>query len=362
MNKVVIISAAPSPYRIDFFNYLIDNYDEYSITIIYTTKNNRSWKIEDDDLRNTIILRSILIKYKVKYDKRIVSISYGITKILKDINPDIVIGSEYNITVQKALSWAKIHKIKFISWTDGTIVTERNMSKWRLAIRKIIIKNANTYLASSTKSKELQINYGAKATKIFISYLTVDIEKYSIEHCDKYTNTIICVGSLIKRKGVDLLLNALSCVEEEYTLHIVGDGIEKTNLKKLAVNLGIDYKVKFHGYLQQKELSILYSKSSIFILPSREDCYGLVTLEAMCASLPVISSKFADSAYDLIDQERNGFIIDPYNKEEFGKTITALLKAPDVMYKMGQASKIMTQKFHFAYTSLEFIRAINSNY
>lgn len=64
---------------------------------------------------------------------------------------------------------------------------------------------------------------------------------------------------------------------------------------------------------------------NILILPIREDGYSLAILEAMCASLPVIVSKYADGVYDLIEEGKDGMIVDTYDVEKFADSIERAL-------------------------------------
>jgi len=201
---------------------------------------------------------------------------------------------------------------------------------------------------------ELSVN------KIFLSYLTVDLVKYQISRINTKCNEILYVGSLIKRKGIDLLLNALSKVEMPYHLSIIGNGIEKENLIKLASKYDIIDKVSFWGFLEGDDLRKKYAESTVFVLPTREDCYGLVVLEAMCASLPIVCSKYADGVYDLIDDGKNGFIIDPYNEIEFSEAITTILKDKLLAQEFSNESSEKLSQFSFKEVAKEIIKALDS--
>ena len=89
-----------------------------------------------------------------------------------------------------------------MSWTDGTLFSERNINRLQKALRKYVIRSAAAYIASSTKSKEAQQFYGADSDKIRISYLTVDVDRYRQERCRTQERRLLCVGSLIERKGM----------------------------------------------------------------------------------------------------------------------------------------------------------------
>ena len=357
---IVIISNIPAPYRVDFFDYLRKNYTDYRFTILYSSKNedNRSWEIDTEKMQNSIFLESKTIKIKKKLDIRYVHIPWGVEKTLKELAPDVVVGSEYNPTILLALHYCKHHKIPFVSWTDGTLFSERNFGKVQLWSRKHVIKQADSYIASSTKSKEAQIYYGAPEEKCHISFLTVDFDEYTQKPQGKSTGKILCVGSLIERKGVDLLLNALAEVQADYELYLAGTGSEKTTLEAQAKELKIADKVHFLGQLNRMELLEQYKSSDLFILPTREDCFALVILEAMCSGLPIICSRYADGAYDLIEEGKNGFIIDPYDKKIFAATIERVLRDEKLQKTMQKQSEQILEQFRFENVSKGYMAAI----
>ena len=358
--RIVIITNIPAPYRVDFFDYLQKHYQEYKFTIVYSSHNedNRSWEIEQEKMQNSIFLESKTIKIKKKMDMRYVHIPWGVGKLLKELDPDVVVGSEYNPTILLALHYCKRHKMPFVSWTDGTLFSERNFGKVQLWSRKHVIRRADSYIASSSKAKEAQVYYGALEEKCHISYLTVDVDQYVQKPQGKGNGKILCVGSLIERKGIDLLLKALSELREPYDLFIAGTGEEKESLEKLAQELKIDDKIHFLGHLNRAELLKHYADSDLFVLPTREDCFALVILEAMCSGLPIICSKYADGAYDLLENEKNGFVIDPYDTKKFRECIQRILKDKEIQKNMRKESEKIIEKFRFENVSKVYMEAI----
>ena len=362
MKRVAIITNIPAPYRVDFFDYLQKNYDGYEFTIIYSSRNedNRSWDIEKEKMKNSVFLESKTLKIKKRYDNYYLHIPVGVCKVLNKIKPDVVVGSEYNPTVLQALYYCKSKKVPYVSWTDGTLFSERNRNFVQKFLRKFVVSKADTFIASSTKSKEAQIFYGADEKKCHISYLTVDVEKYIQMPQGKGTGKILCVGSLIERKGVDLLLHALAKVKSDYSLYLAGDGEEKAALKTLAEELKISEKVHFLGQLNRAELLTHYANSDLFVFPTREDCFALVILEAMCSGLPIICSKYADGAYDLIEKGVNGLIADPYDTEKFAASIDEVLSDENLRNKMQMESGKVLHRFRFENVAKEYMAAIES--
>ena len=144
-------------------------------------------------MRNSVFLESKTIKIKKRYDNYYLHIPTGVSKTLDKIKPDVVVGSEYNPTIIQALYYCRRKNIPFVSWTDGTLFSERNRNFVQKFLRRHVISKAEAYIASSTKSKEAQIYYGADEKKCHVSYLAVDVEKYISTH---YYDTNLNVTSI----------------------------------------------------------------------------------------------------------------------------------------------------------------------
>lgn len=362
MKKVVIITNIPSPYRVDFFYYLQEHVKKYEFHIVYSSVRNtsREWHADESRIQNSTYLKSHNIKIKKRYDEHDIYIPYGVGKTLSELKPDVVVAMEYNPTILMAMHWCRTHKVPYISWTDGTQFSERNIGKIQKLSRKYIFKRANAFIASSTAARENQIAHGANPDCCFISYLTVDLEKYIREKTDYSNRRMICVGGLIVRKGLDLLLNAMQYTDESITLAIVGNGGERKRLEQQVAELHLENRVFFKGFLEGEELYRCYSESAAFVLPTREDCFGLVTLEAMCAHLPVISSIYADGARDLIEDGVTGKIVDPYDEKEFARVINETLMNPQMLKEMGDAGFDRINHFSFENVAHGYIAAIDS--
>lgn len=104
------------------------------------------------------------------------------------------------------------------------------------------------------------------------------------------------------------------------------------------------------------ELLKEYENASLFVLPTREDCFGLVLVEALAMGTPVIASKYADGAYDTIEDYKNGIIVDPYDEIKFGKTIESVLNGNVCLN--GDDRNIL-DKFKFENTIQGYVNAIN---
>lgn len=408
--KIAILTNAPSPYRVDFFEYLSRVYsNEHDFSVIFSSSNEdigRAWGELENEAGERVTQKYVLrpsyyfldsrtLKKEGRFDTRTLTLSSGLWKLLRIIRPDVMVIAEYNPSAILASIYCRLEGIPFVSWTDGTVFSERNIGLAQKLVRKFMIASATAYLASSTRAKENQIMLGAKEEKIFTSFLTVDIEKYLVPESevegdfsvpeleekkgfsgveaensaetvsgnlsgyrsnDKKTR-LISVGSLIERKGMDLLLREMTYLSEGYELIIVGDGLLKEELIKQAEVLGLKDRVRFVGFLDREALCQEYKASDIFVLLTREDCFGLVILEAMCAGLPTVVSKYADGAVDLIEDGVSGFIVD-IDRE--GASAEAIQKVAEkkTCEKMSKAAYEKTKDFAFEKVEFGFMEAV----
>ena len=328
-SRVVMLNNIPSPYSVDLFSCLQETYTEYELYFIFTNTNedNRNWKLEEGKLKNVIFLKSKVLKLKTAYDHRYIHFPENIKKELDRIDPAVVIAKEYNPSALKSLSWCKKHHRKYVHVTEGTLNSERNLNFIQKYSRKKIITNADYCLGASTKSKEKLLYWGANESKTDIAYLTFDLSAYKEIKPEPVPGRLLYVGSLVERKGLDLLIKALPYAPSVKELRIVGDGTseEKEQLLKLAEEYGVEDKIVLLGYKQGDDLLNEYRHAKAFVLPAREDCFGLVLLEAMVSKVPIIASKYADGAYDIVIPNENGKIEDPYVANHFGDAIERVM-------------------------------------
>jgi glycosyltransferase involved in cell wall biosynthesis len=122
-------------------------------------------------------------------------------------------------------------------------------------------------------------------------------------------------GALIHRKGVDLLASAFCKLADEFPnirLNLIGEGELRPNLEQQLIKY--QERVTFLGFQSWDKLPSYYQQADILCVPSRYDGWALVVPEGLSAGLPVISTNRTGAALDLIDNEKNGWLI-PSNCE-----------------------------------------------
>lgn len=125
---------------------------------------------------------------------------------------------------------------------------------------------------------------------------------------------IIFAGRLLSHKNVDILLKAIAILKKdspEITAFIVGEGPEKDNLQKLSAKLGLEKNVTFLGFLEDyNDLYQIMSGSSIFVLPSTREGFGIAALEANACGIPIIAIDHEHNATkDIIKNGETGMLV-----------------------------------------------------
>ena len=323
----------PSPYSVDLFRTLQKNYPEIDFHVIFTnaSEGNRNWKGDVSSLANVTVLKSKVIRLKTGNDQRYIHFPGNIAKELERISPAAVFAKEYNPSALSSLAWCRRNKRKYIHVTEGTLLTEQHLNPVQLLARRWIISSSDYCIASGSKAKEKLRYWKCPEERIAVSYLTFDHTALKAIKRQPCPGRILYVGSLAVRKGVDLLLQSLPYLKEDWNLHIVGSGSEKerSDLMETAKRLSISDRITWCGYLEGDALYRQYAEASVFALATREDCFGLVLLEAAFKGVPIVSSIYADGAYDIIEQGKTGLLADPYHPREFADAIAGILRSPE---------------------------------
>lgn len=156
---------------------------------------------------------------------------------------------------------------------------------------------------------------------------------------------IISVGRLHKDKKIDELIEIVSIVNNYKTFYIIGDGDEYNNLSRQISNLKLNEKIKLIGYLKPEEISKYYQKSSVFIMASKSEGLPMVLLESMSYGVPCIAFETESGVSDIIDNNKNGYIIKNRNKQEFAYKIESLLDDKKKIKEFSNNSIIKSKQF-----------------
>lgn len=150
--------------------------------------------------------------------------------------------------------------------------------------------------------------------------------------------TVLAVGRLSHQKGYDMLLEAWKQVTKvcpDWKLKIVGgDGDEKVHLQQLVKLSHLESTVEMPGATSCVVQE--YLDSSIFVMSSRYEGLPMVLLEAAACGLPLVSFDCPCGPAEVIQNGRNGLLVEMGNINELANAIVMLIRNPNVRVKMGQ--------------------------
>lgn len=133
---------------------------------------------------------------------------------------------------------------------------------------------------------------------------------------------ILYVGRLVRHKRVDLLIGAFAVLIRRFPgarLKIIGTGYHEGELKGQVRRLGLGGVVEFAGQVEQGVLEGAYRESAVFVLPSEQEGFGMVVLEAMAQGLPVMAARGSRSAVqEIVQSGENGLLFEDVRGLEEG--------------------------------------------
>lgn len=151
--------------------------------------------------------------------------------------------------------------------------------------------------------------------------------------------SFICSGRLVNHKGVDLAIRAVAQTEAPVRLTICGDGPERSNLERLAEELGVSGRVQFLGWLERQDLLDKLRAHRGYLFPSLAEANGIVMQEAMMAGIPVITLRWGGPRH-LADDE-SAVYVEPTDEKT---VVEGLARAMDRLAVDGELADDLSAK------------------
>lgn len=158
---------------------------------------------------------------------------------------------------------------------------------------------------------------------------------------------VACLGRMVHKKGIDLLLDALPSVAQrvpDVGLVVGGQGPSEPELKQRVHDLGLADRVHFTGLLDRAGVSWVMQNAEVLVMPSRIEPFGIVALEAWRAGCPVIVSSVG-GAPEFVRNGIDGLVVDPTNPAMLGDALHALLSDASMRRRMSRQSQERVMDF-----------------
>jgi len=168
----------------------------------------------------------------------------------------------------------------------------------------------------------------------------------------------------VERKGVDYLIKALKYVKDDYKLYIIGDGYKRSELEELVKKENLSERVKFFGFVTDKDLIEYYKKSKIFVLPAIHDRrgdtegLGMVLVEAILNGTVSIGTSVGGIT-DIIEDGKSGILVKEKDEKELTQKINLLIENDDLYKKLQyEGYRIIKEKFSIEKVNKKYLELI----
>ena len=228
----------------------------------------------------------------------------------------------------------------------------RPMSEWA---KSFIVRSTDAALVGGRSHAKYLERLGMPPSRVALGYDAVDNEHFRAASDDARgeaprwraelglpTRYVLACARLVPQKNFPALLEAFAILRRRgmagVSLVIVGDGPERSRIEADVRRLGLLGSVHLAGFRQIGELPAYYALADAFVLPSTVEPWGLVVNEAMACGLPVVVSRRAGCARELV-RTSNGRLVNPEVPAEIADALGELLLDPDLRHRMGESSR-----------------------
>lgn len=218
-----------------------------------------------------------------------------------------------------------------------------------------VLKAADRVLAASRAVYNEAVKAGCSRDKLVHVSNGVDLNRFKSKSNHKWVRrklgignklVVLSVRALVPKNGVEYLVaSAPEVVKQcpDVVFVIIGEGPLRPRLMKLANDLGMSKNFVFIGKVPYIDLPDYYAACDVFVIPSIMEAFGLVTVEAMASSKPVIGTNVGGIP-DTIENGKNGYLVPPRDPQRLAEKILLLLENSDLREKMGFEGRIMAEE------------------
>lgn len=295
-----------------------------------------------DDYKSTLhYLKSLFIKPIHHYK--------ALKKTLRELQPDIVISvgmSEKHVLPYIKGSWKLIREYHFErNYRDlfSKTFLQKTLSKFGRILEDLNHRRFDQTVVLTHEDKETNWKGYDKVT-VIPNFIQTDGQPLQSNLENKI---VIAVGRLTEQKNFSSLIRAFRKVVDkhyDWVLEIYGDGEERSMLEALIEELELQENVFLKGVT--KNINEKYQNSSIFVLSSIMEGFGLVIIEAMAAGLPVVSYDCPCGPKDIINDGETGLLVSTNDENSLANSIIFLIENPLILRNIGQ--KALTESNYYS--------------
>lgn len=289
--------------------------------------------------------------------------------LLQRLDYDLIVGFDID-----GFLWSGRHsRVPYVCSVKGVIAEElrhergnvRRQLQFLATLERINARRAPLVLTTSEYCRrQIDRHYQVPSSRVELVPEGIDLAAWRTRLAAAGNNadsqTILCVARQYPRKRIDDLLRAAALLRARHPaarLLIVGDGPEHRHLRLLAAELKLEEIVQFTGGLADAEMARCYRRSSIFCLPSVQEGFGIVFLEAMAAGLPIVATTAA-AIPEVVPQRRAGLLTPPGDVAALAAALDELLSDPARAAQYGAFGQSHVEQYDWSRVAERFEQAM----
>jgi glycosyltransferase involved in cell wall biosynthesis len=279
--------------------------------------------------------------------------------------PDVIVGFDLDGFLVRAGGVRRVAAIKGVLADEARF--EQGPPHARLKIESLLerlhVRQVDRVLTSSTYSAgRIAEEYGVNADRIAVVPEPIDLARWrhafeEAPELPRNGDSILCVAHLYPRKNVAALLAAMTRLTSHAILRVVGTGPDLARLERLSRRLGLGERVEFLGHVDFARLAGEYRRADVFCLPSRQEGFGIVFLEAMAAGLPIVAAR-ASAVPEVVTDGESGILVGPDRPDDLAAALDRLLSDPGERRRLGEAGRRRVTAYEVSRVSGLFLGAI----
>ncbi|HEX3660348.1 MAG TPA: glycosyltransferase family 4 protein [Acidobacteriaceae bacterium] len=333
--RVALLINRIAPARIAIYSGLAR---EFELCIVQGAResNRTSWRGLDQEIPDAIVKEAWGWQLRLPrraegqiIDHQHIHIRPGIFWELLRFRPEVIIANEMGFRTVTALLYGMLFRVPVWVWWGGTAHTERNIGMARRALRFLITRLVSHWISYGKTSTKYLVSLKVPRSHIVEVQNSVDERPFTADPPAEFDlqprPVVLCIGQLIARKGVVHFLQAAARLQKEgesFSILLVGDGPDKAAVERQIVDLGLE-NVHLHKSRRPELVPAVYKSADIVVFPTMEDVWGLVVNEAILSDRPVLCSRYAGCAEELVLAQS---IFNPENQDEFTEKLRIALR------------------------------------
>lgn len=297
----------------------------------------------------------------MKWSSRLIHSNLEIIQRLKKFAPNVIVTDGFNPTQFYAFIYAQAMNIPHVSMIDETRISIKGIGFMHGALRRLVYARSKAFIAASQGGLALYENYGIPQERCFLSCLCVDNEKFSLSDDiqRKQFDFIFCDRIEASRNpifAIEVCVQLAKRLRRKIKILYVGSGDMEEEVKSSALLFPGLVDAEFFGPAAQAQLPDLYRSARLFLLPTKQDLWGVVANEACAAGLPTIVSPYAGVADELVRDGENGFICE-LDAKLWADKAEYLLSHPESYRIFSERSLSLVNQFNFESAAVGLVAA-----